>query len=627
MFKNDYGEFLKYGSEYAIYNKPPRPWCNILANENFGCIMKDDGPDFTWFINSQQFKLTPHSGDYLDDFSPEELVFTKSNISLFENTTCIHGLGYTIYTGKDYTITTFVTGHRKVYIIEQEKEKEIRFNIVPCMGEKENKKFIEKEFKNNCIIYQNNYNLDFAHLEMYITSSEPVIHDNGIVVNAKEFILELGIANKEQSKGLSLVEAKEELEKVKNYWLELLPSFDAGNKEVDIFLNYWFPYQAISSRLWARTGYYQVSGAYGFRDQLQDCINIIDVSSEFLKKQIINSCLHQYVEGDVQHWWHAITDDSFHAHKGVRTKITDDRLWLPLAVAEYIEVTDDKSILDMKLHYIESEPLKDDEHERYELPKISEQSGTVLEHCKKAIEISLKFGEHGLPLIGGGDWNDGLSAVGLEGKGESVWLGWFMIYVIKKFEKYADYSKYLTDLTKACNDAWDSEWFLRGYYDNGNPIGSKTCDECKIDCISQSWAVISGAGDKEKCITALDSAEEYLVDKEEGMIKLLTPPFQHTNNNPGYIKGYIAGVRENGGQYTHAAVWYVWALYLMGNIEKAKEYYKMLLPLNRSETYGLEPYVLAADIYSGVDNEGVGGWSWYTGAAGWMYRIGRILWE
>ncbi|WP_461247488.1 GH36-type glycosyl hydrolase domain-containing protein [Treponema sp. R6D11] len=627
MFDGAYGEFSENGKEYIIYNPPPRPWCNILANDTFGCIMKDNGPSFSWAENSQLFKLTPHTGDYLEDFSPEELVFLDSGESLFSGI-CTHGLGYTTYKGDGFFLTAFVpkNGNRKIYIVELDVMRDVRFAVSPCMGDKPNPRHIETEFLGNALVFQNNFNIDFSHLEMYITSNEPCRVDDGIVVKAKNFVIELGVAPKGQSKGLTLLEAKEQLEIVKNYWQEMLPKKETGEQDVDVFLSYWLPYQTISSRIFARTGYYQVSGAYGFRDQLQDCMNILNFSNDFLKNQILSSCRHQYVEGDVQHWWHKIPNDDFHPHKGVRTRITDDRLWLPLAVAEYIEKTGDRTILNETVPYIESPMLGEAEAERYETPKTSERVGSVLEHCIKAIKVSLSFGSHGLPLIGGGDWNDGFSCVGIKGKGESVWLGWFLIYVIKKFKDFADYTGVLPDLINSCNSAWDGNWFLRGYYDNGSPLGSKACDECKIDSISQSFAVISGGGSGDKLMLSMQSAEEYLVLKEEKIIKLLTPAFQNTKENAGYIKGYLAGVRENGGQYTHAAAWFVWALAKMGEIDKAKELWKMLLPIGREENYGLEPYAVAADIYSGLDNTGVGGWSWYSGAAGWLYRIGLDIW-
>jgi len=621
-----YGEFINGGREYKITRKPPRPWCNILANENFGSVMTDSYPSLTWAENSREYKLTIWDSDYLDKMPSEELFFTDTGESLFSGV-CIHGLGYSIYEGKDYKLTAFVpkSKTKKIYLIEFKKEREVAFSIYPCLGAKPRKRHIEIAFENNILLFRNNYSENFSHLETYITSNQEVSFEkNSIITKGKEVVFELGATGKGQVTPETLETATELLEEIQNCWKELLPEPKKMHNPNSYFLNYWLPYQTISSRIFARTGFYQVSGAYGFRDQLQDCMNIVDLAPELLKKQIILSCQHQYVEGDVQHWWHNIPNNEFHAHNGVRTKITDDRLFLPLAVAEYIEATGDKEILETETHFIESEPLNE-QHERYELPKVSEEKASVLEHCKRAIEVSLNFGEHGLPLIGGGDWNDGLSNVGLKGKGESVWLGWFLIYVIEKFKLYADYTEYLPKLKEACNNAWDGEWFLRGYYDNEEPLGSKASEECKIDAISQCWAVISGAGEPEKVKKAMQSVEEYLIDKEERIIKLLTPPFQNTTQTPGYIKSYLAGVRENGGQYSHAAAWVIWALYKIGEIEKAKELWEMILPINRKEEYGAEPYVMAADIYSGLDVLGVGGWSWYTGASGWMYRIGKLI--
>ncbi|NMA86933.1 MAG: glycosyl transferase, partial [Tissierellia bacterium] len=326
-------------------------------------------------------------------------------------------------------------------------------------------------------------------------------------------------------------------------------------------------------------------------------------------------------------------------HKGIRSKYTDDLLWLPLGVAEYILKTGDESMLKEEIPFIESPILKEDEEERYEVPSISDDIGTVYEHCIRAIEKSLNFGERGLPLMGGGDWNDGMNKIGYKGQGESIWLGWFIITVLKAFiticesmgnlEKAEKYNKIIINLKTAIEEnAWDGEWYRRAYFDNGTPIGSKENTECIIDSIAQSWSVISGEGDAKRIKIALNSVEKYLVNNEEGIIALLTPAFDNIDLDPGYIKSYVPGVRENGGQYTHAAIWVIQAFALLGEGDKAYELFKMINPINHSKSliecakYKVEPYVMAADVYTNPQHLGRGGWTWYTGSSGWMYKVG-----
>ncbi|NMB07888.1 MAG: glycosyl transferase, partial [Tissierellia bacterium] len=342
-------------------------------------------------------------------------------------------------------------------------------------------------------------------------------------------------------------------------------------------------------------------------------------------------------EGDIQHWWHPIPNSE--VHKGIRSRYSDDLLWLPLGVAKYVLVTGDESILKEEVLFIESPILRDDEAERYEIPSLSKEVGTVYEHCIRAIEKSLNFGERGLPLMGGGDWNDGMNKVGYKGKGESVWLGWFIITVLKFFvpicekmndnERKEKYDKIVLDLKDAIEEnAWDGEWYKRAFFDDGTSLGSKENSECMIDSIAQSWAVISGEGDLERVKIALKSVENYLINEEEGIIALLSPPFEDTELDPGYIKSYVPGVRENGGQYTHAAIWLIKAFALLGEGDKAYELFKMINPINHSKSfiecakYKVEPYVVAADIYTNPSHLGRGGWTWYTGSSGWMYRVG-----
>ncbi len=428
---------------------------------------------------------------------------------------------------------------------------------------------------------------------------------------------------------------REELNNVKRFWYELLTRIQVKTplESMNIMLNGWAIYQTIVSRLWARTGYYQSGGAIGFRDQLQDTLGVKYISPDIMKNQIITQSSHQFIEGDVEHWWHEETG------RGIRTRFSDDLLWLCYVVSEYINYTGDEEILNIETPYLGGEELADDLDERYDFYPQSEIKGTIYEHCVKAIEKSLNFGENGLPKIGSGDWNDGLNTVGNKRKGESVWLGFFIYEVLTRFipicerkgdlDKVEKYKTIKENLKKALNTAgWDGRWFKRAFTDDGEPIGSIENEECRIDSISQSWGVISGAADNDKKYISMESLENHLIDKENGIIKLLDPPFNKTKMEPGYIKAYLPGVRENGGQYTHAAIWSIIAFTKLGFGDKALEYYRMINPIEHSRTketaikYKVEPYSIAADIYGAEGLAGRGGWTWYTGSSSWFYKAG-----
>lgn len=433
----------------------------------------------------------------------------------------------------------------------------------------------------------------------------------------------------------NLKEVHMALEKVKEFWVGILGKVNVAtpDKTMDIMLNGWLLYQTLSCRMWSRTAFYQSGGAYGYRDQLQDSMAAVNSFPETAKRQILFHAAHQFLEGDVQHWWHP------GSNKGIRTRFSDDLLWLPYVTMDYIKKTGDFQILEERADFLEDEPLGEGEDERYNIPRVSDVSSSVYEHCIKAIEKSLRFGHNGIPLMGSGDWNDGMSTVGNKGKGESVWLGWFLydilmnfaeICKLKKDDNKADrYVNIAKEITKAQEEnAWDGNWYRRAYFDNGIPLGSAENTECKIDSIAQSWAAISGAASFERVKEAMGAVEQYLIKKDDGLILLLTPPFDDGDLEPGYIKSYLPGVRENGGQYTHAAVWVVMAFAIMGSGDKAWELYNMLNPINHSNTmleasrYKVEPYVMAADVYAASPHTGRGGWTWYTGTASWMYNVG-----
>ena len=435
--------------------------------------------------------------------------------------------------------------------------------------------------------------------------------------------------------------AEEALENIKDFWKEVLNVINVSTPDpsMNYMINGWLLYQVISCRIFARTAFYQSGGAYGFRDQLQDVMAVLYILPELTSTQILRHASHQFIEGDVQHWWHPAGEKGLTADKGIRTKFSDDLVWLPFVTADYIENTGNYEILNIEVPYIEDELLGEDEDERYNVPKISTQKGTIFEHCTKALDRALKFGEHGLPLMGSGDWNDGMNKVGNKGKGESVWLGWFLYITLMKFiplchhvgdsERAERYNKTARGIIEAIEqNAWDGSWYRRAYFDDGTPMGSAENTECKIDSLAQTWAVISGAAQVDRIREAMGALEHYLIRREEGLIMLLTPPFDQGELEPGYIKDYVPGVRENGGQYTHAAVWVILAFAKMGEGNKAWELFNMINPINHSRTpieavhYRVEPYVMAADVYAVHPNIGRGGWTWYTGAAGWMYRVG-----
>ncbi|MCB8816548.1 GH36-type glycosyl hydrolase domain-containing protein [Desulfosporosinus shakirovi] len=428
---------------------------------------------------------------------------------------------------------------------------------------------------------------------------------------------------------------EDSFEEVKQYWDELLGNIQIHTPDLsmNLLLNRWLLYQTVVCRLWARSAFYQSGGAYGFRDQLQDVMALVYTEPTVTRNQILIHCRHQFIEGDVQHWWHA------EKGKGIRTKFSDDLLWLPFVTFHYIERTGDIGVLDEMTEYLEDEPLREGEDERYSIPRISDQQGTVYEHCLRAIEQGLSFGEHGLPLIGSGDWNDGFSRIGHKGKGESVWLGWFLYMTLVRFaglcdaredsERGVHYRDIAEELLKNIElHGWDGGWYRRAYFDDGTPLGSSQNKECQIDALAQSWSVLSGAARPTRVQDAMLALEHYLWRKEDGILLLLTPPFDKLLPDPGYIKGYVPGVRENGGQYTHGAAWAILAYTTLGEGDKATELFQMLSPIHHARTehevnrYKVEPYVMAADVYGTHSHVGRGGWTWYTGAAGWMYQAG-----
>jgi cyclic beta-1,2-glucan synthetase len=714
MFDNGIGGFSEDGREYVISVQPgkptPAPWCNVLANPDFGCLVSESSLGCTWSTNSSENRLTPWRNDPLFD-TPSESVYLRDEetgevwsptplpAGLEAETLVRHGMGYTKYLRQSHDfeqeLTVFVPADAPVKLVRLRIK-----NLLPrhrrvtatyyaewVLGStaEEQRAYVVSgiDRPSACLLATSSWKSEFKGRFAFL-ASELRVH--GFTADRTEFLgrrgdyarpealerwglaactdagvdpcaalqvhLDLGPGEEiethfvlgqgaDRDAALALAAHFRKRESVDAAW-DALTGFWEGltgslrvktpEPSMDLMLNRWLLYQTIASRLFGRTAFYQSSGAFGFRDQLQDVLALLVAAPARARAHILESAAHQFEEGDVLHWWHPPSGS------GVRTRCSDDLVWLVYVTAEYVAATGDVSILDEPVPFLSAEPLKREEHDRYAEFGTS-AAAPLFEHCRRAMQRGFTQGRHGLPLMGDSDWNDGMNRVGSEGRGESVWLGWFLCATASRF---ASLCERLDEHDEAENwraraeslrasleeNAWDGGWYLRAFHDDGSALGSTTSRECRIDSIAQSWAVLSGSADTERARLALHAADDQLVREEDRLVLLLWPPFASTAHDPGYIRAYPRGVRENGGQYTHAATWLGWAYTALGDGAHAERIFRLLNPVLRARTsgevarYRVEPYVLAGDIYSCSPWIARGGWSWYTGAAGWAYRLG-----
>jgi cyclic beta-1,2-glucan glucanotransferase len=711
---NPFGGFSADGREYVVVldeDKPtPAPWCNVIANDQFGTVVSESGSAYTWAENAHEMRLTPWGNDPVADLCGEAMYLRDDDIDHVWSPMPLprrgegryitrHGAGYSVFEhverGIRSELWTYVATDAAIkFMVLKLHNQSTRARRLSATGyvewvlgdvrEKTAMQVVTStDPASGAIFARNAYNTEFPGRVAFFDVEDPkrriggdrteFLGRNGSLAapaalgrpqwssrvgagldpcaaiqldivlepgEKREVVFRMGLG-RDEAAASALVHrfrrngaAADELLRVHAQWDALLGAVQVRTPEVgvDLLANRWLMYQAIACRLWARSGYYQSGGAMGYRDQLQDAMAMLHAAPSLLRAQLLLCAAHQFPEGDVQHWWHPPLD------RGVRTQCSDDYLWLPLATARYVLATGDVAVLDEPVGYIEGRALMPGEESYYDLPQPSTLREPLYRHCVRAIEHGLARGVHGLPLIGSGDWNDGMNRVGEKGLGESVWLGFFAGFVMKEFARVAQRrgdhafadacASHVASLREAVErEAWDGAWYRRAWFDDGTALGSSANEECRIDSIAQSWSVLSGMGDGERRQQAMASLDEHLVRTDAGLIQLLDPPFDRTPMDPGYIRGYVPGVRENGGQYTHAAIWAVMAFAELGDAERAWELLRMIQPGSHAgdaaavDVYKVEPYVVTADIYAVPPHVGRGGWSWYTGSAGWMYRL------
>jgi cyclic beta-1,2-glucan synthetase len=724
LFDNGYGGFCAAGSEYVIRlpstangpRRPPQPWVNVIANEQFGFLVSESGAGCTWSRNSRENRLTPWSNDPISDPHDEALYLRDEDRGVFWSPLpgpcpgpnayeASHGFGYSRWQhacddlGEETCFFVARSDPVKVMRVRlsnrgtQERHLSVFCYLRLVLGTTpaESGRFVETwtDAASGAVFARNRFRGVFsdgicfasgfassgaeaihvtADREAFIGRNGSMARPAALQHDAKldgrtgasldpcvalqiivripaggsvDCVFLLGEADSEErSRSFCRAYAtadrvEAELEEVRGFWRQLVSVVQVVTPRpaIDLMLNGWLLYQVMSCRLWGRSAFYQSGGAFGFRDQLQDSTALLYSDPARTRAQILLHAAHQFDEGDVLHWWHPP------GVRGIRTRFSDDLLWLPFVTCFYVRVTGDGDILNERLPFLTDRRLASGEDEAFLMPRPADAAGDLYAHCCLTIDRSLAAGAHGLPRMGTGDWNDGMNRVGCEGRGESVWMGFFLYEILGEFSLLCDqrgdhgraqsYRTRRAELAGALEAAgWDGEWYRRAYYDDGTPLGSAENDECRIDALAQAWAVLSGAAPRERAEQAMDAVEERLVNESAGLIHLLTPPFDRTEHDPGYIKGYVPGIRENGGQYTHAALWVVRALAHLGRRHRAAPLLEMLSPVShgataeRVATYRVEPYVVAADVYGVEPHLGRGGWTWYTGSAAWMYRVG-----
>ena len=655
------------GVEFEISGKlPKRAWTNMLTNGRFGYIAADCGTGHMWYMNAREQRIGRWENDPWATRGTEtlEIITPSMRKSLFanpdgENCKVTFSFGTAVWEKTigeaNVKTTAFVpfSNDARVFIIEMRGAEGAQIawqTELVLSGDDRDAVQVETSCQNG-VFKAKNPRGAYPEAELIACSEySPVsftcdrqawlrgelmgeqgtgydpcmaaIYPAGVIL-----VLVCGIGDEEELKNLAKPEnALRALEETKAGWQSMCSRIrvKTPNEALNRYLNGWGVYQTLACRMMGRSSMYQSGGAYGYRDQLQDAVNMIAIAPELARKQILSACAHQFEEGDVQHWWHPGSG----AEKGVRTRCSDDLLWLPWALCEYVEKTGDKGVLTDRVSFISSPVLREDEGDRYEAPKISENQGTVLEHAGRALDLVIKrgTGKNGLFLMGTGDWNDGMDKVGEKGSGESIWLTWFFSHVAERFSKLTGEEHYEAEASragKAADSAWDGDWYLRGFFDDGTALGSReTRGGCTIDSIAQSFSALCTESDPEKRKTALQSAVNRLFDRERGIVKLFDPPFSEAPRDPGYVQSYGKGFRENGGQYTHGAIWLAMGCFMEGMAEDGYEILSALLPENRDlSVYQAEPYVIAADVYTARGREGEAGWSWYTGSSGWFFRV------
>lgn len=661
-FKTGVGGFTEHGfgidDKNAVLSRPP--WCHILCNDSFGTVLSDSSLGYTYAFNSQLNKLTPWQNDPVKDNCGERLFMKRGDkvYDLIRDASALFEPGYARY--KVYCGN--VSASVGVYVCSERNAKVMHLSVrnpdaEPCvftfeteviLGQNKPLTAINRTSDNHAV-YWSNPLCRFAPGGVCVAfGTDCGVSRRGLVwsVGADSsadtyFVLGYGVNEAEAKKLVAELSDRAVCEKYENEarkYSEHIPcvKVDTGRPEFDLFYNTFLLYQTMSSRLRARTGFYQCSGAFGFRDQLQDSMCISTADPSYLRRQLLRAAARQFEQGDVLHWWHEQLDGKV---SGVRTRCSDDLLWLPYAACEYIEKTGDVSVLNEQLPYINAPQLTESESEKYVNAEPSQCVESLYLHCCRAIRKGYATWSHGLILFGSGDWNDGMNKAGATGRGESVWCSMFSIMVNERFARIAAASVSDDAFAEECtqraaelrtaveSQAWDGKWYLRGFHDDGSKIGSAESDGCKIDVLPQSFAAVAGGFDGARVSQGLDFAKKYLQDEDARLVKLFTPPYNDKGHNPGYIRGYAEGVRENGGQYTHAAIWYAWALFKNGRINEASHILDLINPVTHSlsvndvRRYRLEPYVVAADIYSNPAHNGMGGWSHYTGSAGWYFKV------